>query len=295
MLIGINAGFGDPIAPDLPFIEQVGFQMVRQEIPFGADDVRIRLLVGEFVSQALTPLFLLAGGKMSRPDGGRVEPNEIADLGSAVINAANSLGLTEFALEIGNEPDIAHAGYSARPQDFAAAISQTRDRARAAGFSGTIITGGVSNLNQRGIAYLQGTLAPHGFAFPDDVTIGFHRYPEKAAYSDTPHDGFASRDDEMAALKQLSGAHAVGCTEFGYHTAPEKRFLFWTTRRSDDKVADSVMFDFDFFNRWDCEMAVLFQLNDGPSDTAEGRYGIRTSAGSKVVAERIEAAFGSDV
>src|SRR5215471_6558741 len=264
MLIGINAGFGDPIGPDFPFLERLGFEVVRQEIRFGADQDRIRLLASEFVGSTLTPLFLLAGGKMSRPDGNRVEPNEIADLGVAVINAAAVVGLDRLALEIGNEPDIAHDGYSKRPQDFAAAVSQTRNRARDAGFTGSIVTGGIANLNTRGIEYLRVLFQPRDFPFPDDVTIGFHRYPETCAYADTPHANFASRDAEMDALRQITGAHRVACTEFGYHTAPEKQNFFAPpTRRTDDKVADSVMFDFDFFDRRQCDMAVLFQLNDG--------------------------------
>src|SRR5262249_36223640 len=166
MLIGINAGFGDPIGPDFPFLERLGFDVVRQEIRFGTDQDRIRLLVSEFVGSTLMPLFLLAGGKMSRPDGNRVEPNEIADLGVAVINAAAVVGLDRFALEIGNEPDIAHDGYSKRPQDFAAAISQTRNRARDAGFTGSIVPGGIANLNTRGPAYLPGVCQPHNFPIP---------------------------------------------------------------------------------------------------------------------------------
>jgi hypothetical protein len=233
---------------------------------------------------------------MGRPDGNRVEPNEMADLGVAAVNAAAVVGLERFALEIGNEPDIANDGYGKRPQDFAAAISQTRDRVRAAGFTGSIVTGGIANLNTRGLDYLRGVLQPHDFPFPDDVVIGFHRYPETGAYHETPHAGFASRDAEMDALKQITGARPVACTEFGYHTAPEKKLFFETTRRTDDKVADSVMFDFDFFNRRQCEMAVLFQLNDGPTDTSEGRYGIRTSTGApKIVADRIEEQFGVTV
>src|SRR5262249_43573940 len=222
MLIGINAGFGDPIGPDFPFLERLGFDVVRQEIRFGADQDRIHLLVSECVGSTLMPLFLLAGGKISRPDGNRVEPNEIADLGVAVVNAAAVVGLERFALEIGNEPDIANDGYSKRPQDFAAAISQTRDRVRAMGFTGSIVTGGIANLNTRGLDYLRRVLQPHNFPFPDDVVIGFHRYPETGAYHDVPHAGFASRDAEMDALRQITGARLVACTEFGYHTAPEK-------------------------------------------------------------------------
>jgi hypothetical protein len=84
--------------------------------------------------------------------------------------------------------------------------------------------------------------------------------------------------------------------EWVSHGSGKQGSLGPPVRRTDDKVADSVIFSFDFFDRMQCEMAVLFQLNDGRTDTSKGRYGIGTSSGApKIVADRIEEQFGVSI
>ncbi|HUR32414.1 MAG TPA: hypothetical protein VM032_01370 [Vicinamibacterales bacterium] len=295
MRIGINAGFGDPLGHLLPFITATGFRIVRQELPtYPRNDERLRMLMHEFVGSPLVPLFLLGGGKMQRPDGTRrIEPDEIADVAAFVARTARALALDTYLVEVGNEPDLAHDGYASRPQDFAAAVRQTRDRLRAEQFTGLVVSGGVSNLNTRGIGYVERMLAPQGFTFPDDVVVGFHRYPEKGKAHGAPHAGFTSRENEMQRFTALIGARSHGCTEFGYHTATERVGLS-SVRRTDADVAASIMFDFAFFADHGCDVALLFQLNDGPDDTMEHRYGIRALDGTpKPVVSSIRSRFAA--
>jgi hypothetical protein len=289
MDLGINAGFGDPIAGEFPFFERLGVAVVRQDLFAHGDAAPIEALVAEFANRPARALFMLAGGKMQIPDGSnRIEPHVLAARGRRVVEAAQAVGLQRYALEVGNEPDIAHDGYASRPQDFAEAIRQVHAVARPLGFEGDIITGGVSNLNQRGLEYLRSMLSTP--TIPADVVVGFHRYPEAGRGAATPHKGFSSRDDEFKALERLTGVRRAACTEFGYHTAEDRMGLFGRRRRTEDEVVESVRFDLDFFGQRGVLVAALYQLNDGARDVAEERYGIRRLDGtSKPVAEMLSA------
>lgn len=288
MRIGINAGFGDPIKHELGLLTRLGFEVVRQDLYSHFNEAQVPGLVSEFAEETISPLFLIGGGHIQRQDETRrIEPDELAAWGRDVIRFARAAGLTAYSIEIGNEPDIAHRDYKTRPQDFAEAIRQTHAAVRAEGFTGDVITGGISNLNRRGFDYLSGMISA---GLPDDVVIGFHRYPETAGGPKVPHAGFTSREDEWTTLRQIAGSHRLACTEFGYHTAPEKK-LFWTVRRTDEDVATAVSWEFAFFREHECQMAILYQLNDGPDDNDWENYlGIRKRDGTlKPVAARVSA------
>jgi hypothetical protein len=296
MELGLNAGFGDPIQQELAFIASLGFTVVRQDLFAHGDSAPIEALVAEFAGQTVRPLFLLAGGKMEHEDGsGRIEPHELAARAIRLVAAANACALVSYEVEVGNEPDIANVDYSSRPQDFAEAVRQSHEALRGAGFNGPVISGGVSNLNQRGLDYLKRALAVG--LMPPDVIVGFHRYPEKARGALAPHEGFTSRDDEWNALLAITGARALACTEFGYHTAPEKIIGPITKTRTDQEVAASVMWDIQFYTERAVTLAAVFQLNDGPDpNNMEDRYGIRRTNGElKPVALAIQHAFGPPV
>jgi hypothetical protein len=291
MLLGINAGFGDPIAHEFGLLAPLGFRVVRQDIRPHFTDEHLRGLVAEFVGAPLTPLFLLGGGHIDTPLGTRVEPHEIAALGGRVVDEAARQGLTGYWLEVGNEPDLAHIDYRSRPGDFAVAVQQAFDAVRAAGFAGPVVSGGISNLSRASLTYLERMLVE---GLPADVIVGFHRYP-KGLTPANAQDGFASRDAEWLELQRLANGRAVACTELGHHTAPRK-YLLWgfipTRKRvSDVEVAEHVVFDLDFFRSRGCLLTAVYQLNDGPSgEVHHDRYGIRRLDGTlKPVAPAIQA------
>src|SRR5262245_38504354 len=287
-VLGINAGFGEPIAGEFPFFQKIGVAAVRQDLFAHGETAPIEALVAEFSNRPMRAVFMLAGGKMQIPDGSnRIEPHVLAARARRVVEAARAVGLERYSLEVGNEPDIAHDGYASRPQDFAEAIRQVHAVVRPLGFDGDLVTGGISNLNARGLAYLEAMLATG--AVPSDVVIGFHRYPETGRDANTPHKGFASREDEFRALKRIGVNRRFACTEFGYHTAEDRVGAFGRRRRTDADVADSIRWDLDFFGQRDVLVAVLYQLNDGSRDAAEERYGIRRVDGTlKPVAEMLK-------
>ena len=155
MLLGINAGFGEPIACEFPNLTPRGFTIVRQDLRAHFDDDDLRTLVHEFAGAPVVPLVLLAGGHIDTPAGDRVEPHEIAALGERVVAFAADAGLTTYWIEVGNEPDLAHIDYRTRPADFAIAVGQTFDAVRAAGFLGPVVSGGICNLSRASLTYLE--------------------------------------------------------------------------------------------------------------------------------------------
>lgn len=287
MLVGLQAGFGSSLAAEFAGIASYGFALVRQDLYAQHDPAIVPQLIAEWVGAPVTPLFLVGGGSIAYPDGSRIEPHELAAMTASVIEDATVAGLTDYALEIGNEPDIACEGYSEHPDEFAEAIRQCLEAAETNGFQGPFITGGIANLNNRGFRYLHALLRAPSMPL-SDVVIGFHRYPEAGRAMLAPHDQFLSRTDEWHALQAIVGARPVACTEFGYHTAAATPLTL-----SNDDVADAVLWDLNFFEERAALCAIVYQLNDGPTDTWIDRYGVRALDGTwKVVAERIRDAYG---
>jgi hypothetical protein len=280
MLVGLNAGFGLPLAADWPFIHAAGCTVIRQEFSHEIDDATLSLLTGDLASQSIGLLALLGGGKNQKAGGTRIEPHEFAALGVRVVAAAAAAGLTDVSIEVGNEPDIGHVDYKTRPADFADAIRQTHLAVRAAGFLGPVITGGISNLSPERLKYLEQVVTA---GIPLDAVIGFHRYPHGLG-PEVPHPGFANRDAEWARLQTIAGGRAVACTEVGHHTA-NRKYLFLgfiprMKRLSEETVAEHLAFDLTYFRDRGCLLAAVYQLNDGPTDTAIDRYGIRRTDGT---------------
>lgn len=284
MDVGLQAGFGAPLAAEFAGIAAHGFAAVRQDV-YAVDPDAAPALVAECVGAPVRPLFLIGGGHIERSDGSgdRLEPYELAAMTAGIVEAAQIAGLDAYALEIGNEPDLAVAGYSERPEDFAEAVRQAHFAARAAGFAGAVISGGISNLNGRGFRYLARMLAAG--ALPDDVVIGMHRYPESHRGPLAPHLPWRSREDEWATLVELTPGRRRACTEFGYHTADVL---------SDRGVAASVLWDLAFYEARGVELAVVYQLNDGPTASYLDHYGMRYLDGRwKPVAEAVRAVYGT--
>lgn len=294
MLLGINAGFGEPIAFEFSNLTPRGLTVVRQDLRTHLPDNTLRSLVHEFAGAPAVPLFLLAGGHIDTPSGHRAEPHEIAALGQRVVAFAAEVGLTDFWIEVGNEPDLAHVDYRTRPADFAIAVQQTFDAVRAAGFAGPVVSGGICNLSRASLTYLERMLNQ---GLPAEVVIGFHRYP-KGLTPQHPQDGFSSREAEWQELQRLANGRAVACTEVGHHTAPRKYKIWgvipWKKRVSDAEVADHVVFDLEYFKSRGCLLTAVYQLNDGPSnDLHLDRYGIRRTDGTwKPAADAIRAFAG---
>lgn len=278
MRAGLQAGFGESLAADLAGIAEHGFQLIRQDLYAKTD--AIDPLVAEFDKTPLIPLFLIGGGRIAQREmpEKRLEPYELAEMTDLVVAVAREYGVHDYALEIGNEPDLSL--YERDPEDFAEAVRACHFAAREAGFEGPVLSGGISNLNTRGLKYLARMMAS-GRLPADDLVIGFHRYPESGRGPLAPHQWFSSREDEWQTLLRISGARPTACTELGYHT---QDIL------SDEGVARSVIWDLNFYEARGCLTAVVYQLNDGPSSSYLDHYGVRYLDGRwKPVAEAVKA------
>jgi hypothetical protein len=288
MRVGLQAGFGTSLQSEFAGIAAHGFTLIRQDVYGQGDPAAVPALVAECAGAPVQMIFLIGGGHICTPDGTqRIEPDELAVWTEAVVDAATAAGVVGYAIEVGNEPDIAHPDYADHPADFAEAIRLCHIAARGAGFQGAFITGGISNLNRRGLGYLAGMLGASRFP-TFDVIIGFHRYPEAGRGPFAPHRGFTSREDEWEALQNLVSQSGVACTEFGYHTAASEPITL-----TDADVANAVLWDLAFYRERRVPLAVVYQLNDGVMDDWINRYGVRTTAGTwKPVAEAIQRAYG---
>lgn len=278
MDVGIVAGFGEVIGRELmDEIAAFGIRAVRQEIKPQMDEGYVRQLIAEFVGAPLRPLLLLGGGAMENVSRSPISPAQYEALTSHVVHLAFTLGLDAdgYDLEIGNEPDISPS-YRDKSWMFASACRLSFAAAREGGFAGRFITGGVSNLNRRGLAYLGAAVRA---GLPPDVVVGFHRYPE-GMEPFTPHGGFEARDGqegrdvEWGALLAASADRARACTEVGHHTALRPG------GRVDDILAGRhYQFDLQFFAERGVVATYVYQLNDGPSEHYADRFGLRARDG----------------
>lgn len=268
MRLLLNAGFGRPIGrADLELIDWLGFDGVRQDIP-GPDALD---LVDEIATFRTTmfPIFLVGGGKM-----GVTEQDICATAGDVAIRARR-LGL-RCAIEIGNEPDIAPAW---SPERFAGLVLRATEEIQALNPNVIPITGGISSTSPEAIKYLRSvmTLLDGGGVFP--VEIGYHTYRWSPSQ---PRAGWDARADEFAALHAIAGCRGIWNTESGWHTARERRGLFGlcSRRLSDNEVSDFIDAEIRENYIWGAESYTLYQLNDGPRDTWEDRFGIRRLDGT---------------
>ena len=266
MLTGINAGFGQLLDPaELADLRAFGVSLVRDEIAPGATDAQIEAQLAEFVGQPFVPLILLFGG-LGLPV--NTTPAICAALTTRVLRAAETVGLRDVWLEVGNEPDI---GWSAtRPTVFAECCLAVHQTARAAGFTGPIVSGGVSTTDTRGRRYLQ---AMRWETLPADLLVGLHRYAPQMSPTMT-FAGFATRDQELAAVRAVTAGHRLAHTEGGYHTRRETArsgFKTTTIQLTDEEAAAALVQELDFWARQpDVACCCLYQWGDDAT-----RFGVR--------------------
>lgn len=133
--------------------------------------------------------------------------------------------------------------------------------------------GGIGNLDEDSLDWLRLT---RPWSWPGNVDVVVARYPVASLQPHVPHAGFASRIQEVVALKAMIGGRPFGVCEFGYHTASR---LLWGWLPwfgiSDERVAECVKWEWDFWKDAGAVFAVGYQLNDGPTSTRLNRYGYR--------------------
>lgn len=129
----------------------------------------------------------------------------------------------------------------------------------------------ISNLDWDTLLWLERLVDAAPWPPPGLTACSFHRYGPSDAQWDAPQMGFASRDAEVARLREIVGPLPLICTETGWSTAG----------LSEDEQAAYLAREWAFWERHGIPMCV-FQLNDGES--LEERYGLRTIDGRWKVA-----------
>lgn len=271
MKVSINAGFGFPLSEeDRSWIIGRGFHGVRSDYGPG--------VLGALFYTRLQPLILACSKSVSA--------EFIADRVAQICREIRNLGYHNNrsaplpAIEPFNEPDI-DPYWKTRPRMMADVVWKCWQIANSFHCGVKLITPGVSNLNERGLNYLEEMV---NAGIPDDVAVGFHRYPP----GDDPsiaHDGFASRWAEVERLKFLASKRKLWCTETGWTSGPRKKrrrsplcFLERNVWLTEDKVAANAATELRFWARVpQLEAVVYYQINDGPNwNNPEDNFGLRS-------------------
>jgi hypothetical protein len=182
--------------------------------------------------------------------------------------------------ELSNEPDLG----SVSLPFFCASLIRSYQQAEQRGVR--LAPGGISNLTERGLAYLAEIIR----FVPPGAPVAVHRYPKWPGPA-AAHAPFRSRAEEATRLRQIIGNRALWVTEVGYSTASMGRpwWAFWRPDRrwSDEDVARYASWEFEFWENVGAELVCWYQLRDAEPDLAINRFGIQRSNGTlKPVASR---------
>jgi len=275
MKSGINAGFGELLGKDnLDELQLLGAYLVRTSAALTISEYDLDALLQEFVGRPFVPLIILASDIGLPP---HITADDMAGLSVRVVDSAIRVGLQDYWLECGNEPDL---GWSERkPQLAADCVREVYRAVKAAGSPATIISGGVSTTDKRGRDYLK---AMSWKSLPLDVLVGVHRYAPHMEV-DRPFSGFDNREEEVTAIREIVGRRQLAHTEGGYHTVKIGGgfwFWKWSTQLNNFQAADSLRKELDFWLQQDAACCSVYQWNDGPDPTnTADRFGLRESVG----------------
>ena len=241
LLCGINAGFGEPIAHEVAGLREHRYTQVRQDLQFITDPRTVAMLRSDVQNSRIRPLWIIR-----EPQAG--------------------LMLTGDRVELCNEPNL--NGYT--PEVYAALWNRTAPALLSRKV--VVFAGSISNLDQHGLHWLRRAWRCMS---PKPTHVSVHRYPENRGFLQ-PHKGFVTREEEVDALRQIVGNATIAVTEFGYHTGRRTWRGFWPLRPwSDTNVMGFALQEWQFWSDMGVESAYIYQLNDGPTNSAINRYGVR--------------------
>ncbi len=282
MRLYVNVWGDSPMGADLAqVIGRIGFEGVRRDVlsAEGADG-----LCGDLAGTSLHPILLVGSGdlgKMQR-NGAAMTPREIADLAGAAARAAKRAGLFDreppAAIELGNEPNIASAMYANDARRFGELLRIGTQEVMSVSDRATVISGGIWKTSQSALDYLAKAL---DVEVPEACHVGYHPYREESE-PEVPSPGFGSRDAEFQKLKAIAAGRPIWCTECGWHTGLQPRYLqIWkwklkvgTFQYRDVDVAAFTQREVRLNWQHGARGYVFYQLFDGPTPNSSDRFGI---------------------
>jgi hypothetical protein len=259
MLRGLQLGFGE-VLPDalLDQVQALGVQCAR--VKPGRTAAETETIVRQVAARGMRPLVIV---------------QSIQDIFDIPIDVACDV-------ELDNEPDIGieHAGQPVHSYEYRARIAEAHAAIwsrRSDGQDIRLWVGSASNFNERGLNWIDSIMP----AVRSNVGVSIHWYPH-GTDPHGRHPGFSSRLEEVRTFFRIIGARQWAITETGWHTAPMvSGWLFKrATRRTDEQVAAAASQEFTRWAACGASFAVLYQVNDGPTETAGDRYGIRRTDGT---------------
>lgn len=272
---GLQAGFGGLLGDEtMSYLRDFQFERVRVGLAPDASmtEATKTTLLQSFADEArafgLEPLVMIAANEALC-----VPPWSDVEIYAPTVDYSHA----------GTEPDL-------RPDvtvdAFARAIADAMPTLRARHCR--VWTGCVSNPSVNGRLFLS-RLFGHPL-MPADVHLTFHRYSPPRARDNVPAWApFATRLAEIDGIKQIAGpTRRIAVTEWGYHTAPQPKFGgdigAWLARVlpalfaftfTDEQVADFYLDDWALYWAAGLTFVCPYQINDGATADAGGRFGIR--------------------
>lgn len=275
-------------------ILDLGFHGVRVDVPdthFGAQEVLKELARAPEVY----PVFLIAGGKMVRSAGHPFSPDELVTHVNDVCIKLRDFGFFKQpgpmdafkrdelpAIEIGNEPNLAHRVWSKYPALMAETFNRCHEIVRSYSEKCPVLTPSISNLTWSGFRYLKKMMDER---LPQDAKLAVHRYPHEGDVY-RPHPGFSTREDQAEKLVKIAEGRDIWLTETGLTEGPHSGNF-----RSEDYVRHAFEHEAHFWKRHGVKAMCWYGINDGPDrDNTEHHFGIRRLDGAwKKVAKRVAA------
>jgi hypothetical protein len=265
------------IATDLiAQIQSFGFRGARQDVHPDDHDLVTEMLRSYRLQPDFFPIFLLCGGTMQRSDGQPWEPQGILDHARDVATKLRDLGFKdrELALEVGNEPDLAHKRWKKNPEELGKLYKECIGIVKSFSASWHCLSPSISNLDEDSLDYLD------RMALPVGAEVAFHRYPPGKDFW-SAHRGFKGRTGEVDALKKIANGAPLWHTEGGW--AELNRDYTLTELEVAERMADEVR----FWGDAGVGSLTLYQLNScawkaGDSDEFKrlATYGARRADGS---------------
>lgn len=243
----------NPVAAEL--IQQIqffGFRGARVDVH--PDDHEV--VTAQIRSYAAVPdffvIYLLAGGTMQRSDGKPWEPEDLLQHVRDVCTKLRDLGLgaRDLALEIGNEPDLAHKRWKRNPEELGKLYKEAVGIVKSFSATWRCLSPSISNLDADSLDYLDRMELQCG------SEIAFHRYPNGKDFWNAQR-GFRTREDEVFELKRIAKGAPLWHTEGG-----------WAEENGDHKlteleVADRMADEYRFWRDNGVMAWTAYQINSG--------------------------------
>ncbi len=153
-----------------------------------------------------------------------------------------------WGIELGNEPDINNH----EPGNMNQWYQRMYQKLRGAGYQGNIVTAGVSSLSKKARQWLQKSLV----GLPNDMVVGWH--------------GYDNAINNLGQLPGLVGGRRHAMTEFGIPN---------TSESVEAVVAQECLQNLEAFHQAGALICIWYQMHDGPPNTPQNSFGIRTYDG----------------